>query len=125
MQRAERTVRADVEPAAALAFYYARGRLELARGRDADALAALQTAERLAGLLAAPHLLITQTRGLLVQALVRVGELEHAEHTLAGLGEQDRERGEIRIARAALRLARNDPDGATAMLAPVWTALLR
>ena len=119
MQRAERTVRADVEPAAALAFYYARGRLELARGRDADALAALQTAERLAGLLAAPHLLVTRTRALLLQALVRTGELERAERTLAGLGEQDRERGEIRIALAALRLARHDPDGATAALAPV------
>ena len=55
VQRAERTVRAEAEPAAALAVHYTRGLLELARGRDADALAAFRAAERLAGRLAAPH----------------------------------------------------------------------
>src|SRR5690348_13314569 len=34
LQRAERTVRADAEPAAGLGVYYVRGVLELARGRD-------------------------------------------------------------------------------------------
>jgi len=48
-----------------------------------------------------------------------MGELERAERTFANLGEQDRERGEIRIALAALRLAQHDPDTATAALAPV------
>ena len=38
---------------------------------------------------------------------------------LAGLGEQDRDRGEIRVAAAALRLAQGDPQGALAALAPV------
>ena len=54
VQRAERTIRAEAEPAAGLAVRYLRGVLELARGRDADALAAFQAAERLAGRLAAP-----------------------------------------------------------------------
>ncbi len=36
-----------------------RGLLELARGRDADALAAFRAAERLGGLLVAPHYLVT------------------------------------------------------------------
>ena len=58
VQRAERTIRAEAEPAAAMAVYYVRGLLELARGRDADALAAFRAAERLAGHLAAPHLLV-------------------------------------------------------------------
>ena len=49
VQRAERTVRAEAEPAEAMAVYYVRGLLELARGRDADALTAYQAAERLAG----------------------------------------------------------------------------
>ena len=74
IQRAERTVRADAEPAAGLAVYYVRGLLELARGRDADALAAFRAAERLAGLLAAPHLLVMRTRALRLHALVRLGD---------------------------------------------------
>ena len=119
VQRAERTVRAEAEPAAALAVHYVRGRLELARGRDADALAAFQAAERLAGRLAAPHQLVTPARALLLHALVRLGDTERAEQALAGLGDQDRERGEIRIATAALRLAQDDPHAATAALAPV------
>ena len=119
IQRAERTVRAKAEPAAGLTVCYIRGLLELARGRDADALAALRAAERLAGLLAVPHLLVMQVRALLVYALVRLGETERAERALAGLGDQDRDRGEIRIAIAVLRLAQDDPQAAAAVLAPV------
>ena len=63
VQRAERTLRAEAEPAAGLAVRYVRGLLELARGRDADALAAFQAAERLAGRLAAPHLLVPPDAG--------------------------------------------------------------
>jgi LuxR family maltose regulon positive regulatory protein len=119
VQRAERTVRAEAEPAAAVGVHYARGLIELARGRDTDALAAFRAAERLGGLLAAPHFLIPPTRARLLQALVRLGELKQAEQALAELGEQDRDRGEIRMAVAALRLAQDDPDAAAAALAPV------
>ena len=58
VQRAERVLRAETEPAAVLGMHRARGVLELARGRDADALAAFQAAERLAGRLTAPHMLL-------------------------------------------------------------------
>jgi LuxR family maltose regulon positive regulatory protein len=61
IQRAERTVRAEAEPAAAAGVYFMRGLLELVRSRDADALAALRAAERLAGHLAAPHYLALPT----------------------------------------------------------------
>jgi LuxR family maltose regulon positive regulatory protein len=119
IQRAERSVRAEAEPAAALGIRYVRGLLELGRGRDAEALAAFRAAERLAGGLTAPHYLVPRTRAFLVQTLVRLGEVERAEQELAGLGEQDRDRGEIRIAAAALWLAQHDPHAATAALAPV------
>jgi LuxR family maltose regulon positive regulatory protein len=119
VQRAERTVRAEAEPAEAMAVYYVRGMLELARGRDADALTAYQAAGRLAGHVAATHYLIQPTRTRLVQALVRLGEIERAERALADLGEQDRDRGDIRIATAVVRLAQDDPEAATAALAPV------
>ena len=118
VQRAERTVRPDAEPAAGVRVHSVRGLLELARGHDADALAAFRAAERLSGLLAAPHYLVTAARAWLLLALVRLGETEQAEQALAGLGDQDRDRREIRTAVAALRLAQDDPRAATTTLAP-------
>src|SRR5262249_8075771 len=73
-QRAERTVRAEAEPAVGLAIHHVRGWFELARGRDADALAAFQAADRLAGRLAEPNLMVLPNRAFLVQTLVRLGE---------------------------------------------------
>jgi LuxR family transcriptional regulator, maltose regulon positive regulatory protein len=119
MQRAERTVRVNAEPVAGLGVYYVRGLLELARGRDADALAAFQAAKRLAGQLAAPHLLVTRMQALRLHALVRLGDTQRAERAVTEIGDQDRESGEIRIAVAVLRLAQHDPDAASAALAPV------
>ena len=119
VQRAERTIRPEAEPAPALAVSYVRGTLELARGRDADALDAFRAAERQAGHLAAPHYLVPLTRAMQLHALVRLGELEQAEQALADLGDQDRERGETRIVAAVLRLAQHDPRAAAAALAPV------
>jgi LuxR family maltose regulon positive regulatory protein len=132
VQDAERTVRADAEPAAALGVYLFRGVLELAQGRDADAVAAFRATERLARFLAAPHLLATAAQSFLVYALVRLGDTERAEQALAELGDKDRDRAGMRIATAALRLAQHDPHAATAVLAPVldgstpvfWRALL-
>jgi LuxR family transcriptional regulator, maltose regulon positive regulatory protein len=119
LQRAERTVRAEADPAAALAVQYIRGQLELGRGRVADALAAFRAAERLAGHLAAPGMLATPMQALPLLALVRLGEIERAEQVLAGLGEHDRDHGEIGVAAAVLRLAQDDPRAATVALAPV------
>jgi LuxR family transcriptional regulator, maltose regulon positive regulatory protein len=119
VQRAERTVTAGAEPAAALVVYQLRGMLELARGRPAAALAAFLGAERLAGRLAAPDLLVPTARAYHLHALVRLGETERAGQVLAGLGQPDRDRGETHIAAAVLRLARDDPGAAAAVLAPV------
>jgi LuxR family maltose regulon positive regulatory protein len=119
VQLAERTLSADAEPAAGMGVRYVRGLLELARGRDTDALAALRAAKVLAGRLATPHYLVPRTWALLLHALVRLGDAESAERTLATLSEQDLEAGETRLAIAALRLAQHDPRAATAALAPV------
>jgi len=96
-----------------------RGVLELAHGRDADALAAFQAADRLAARLAEPNLGVLTNRSFLMQTLVRLGETERAEQVLAGLGDQDRGSGQMRIGLAALRLAQDDPHEAIAALAPV------
>jgi LuxR family transcriptional regulator, maltose regulon positive regulatory protein len=119
VQRAERTLRAEAEPAAGVGVNYARGVLELARGHNADALAVLQAAEQLPGPLAASHYLVLGMQALRLHALVRLDQTERAEQALAGLGEHDRERGEIRIAAAALRLAQDDPRAAALALEPV------
>ena len=115
VQRAERTFRAEADPAAAMGAHYVRGQLELGRGRAADALAALRAAERLAG----PNPLARPLRAWLVHALARLGETEQAEQILVGLGDRARDRREMRIAAAALRLAQDDPRAATGELAPV------
>ena len=119
VQRAERTLTADTQPAAVLAIRYIRGTLELERDRDAAALAALEAGEPLARRLAGHRYLAARIRAMLVHALIRLGQAERAGQFLAGLDEQDRERGEIRVAAAALRLAQGDPQGALAALAPI------
>jgi LuxR family transcriptional regulator, maltose regulon positive regulatory protein len=119
VQGAERILRAEAQPAVEMAICYVRGVAELEHGRDAEALAAFRAAERLAGVLAAPNPLVTGMRAFLVLTLVRLGETERAGQAIAGLGDQERERGEIRIATAMLRLAQDDPHAATAALAPV------
>jgi LuxR family transcriptional regulator, maltose regulon positive regulatory protein len=115
VQRAERTFRAEADPASALGAHYVRGQLELGRGRAADALSAFRAAEHLAG----PNPLGRPLRAWLVLALAGLGDTERAEQALADLSERDRDRREMRIAAAALRLAQHDPDAATAALAPV------
>lgn len=119
VQQAERTLRADAEPAAALGIHYVRGLLDLASSRPAQALAGFRAAEALAGRLVVPHYLIMPARGLLLQALVRLGETEQVEKVLAELDDPDRERGEMHVATAVLRLAQGDPDGAIAATSPV------
>jgi LuxR family transcriptional regulator, maltose regulon positive regulatory protein len=119
IQRAERTLRAEADPASAQIIHSIRGRLEVARGRDADALAAFQAADRLAARLAKPNLMVHGDRSFLVQALVRLGETERAEQALAALADQDRDNGQVRISMAALRLAQDNPHAAAAALAPV------
>jgi LuxR family maltose regulon positive regulatory protein len=115
VQRAERTCRAEADPASAMGAHYVRGQLELGRGRAADALAAFRAAEQLAG----PNPLARPLRAWLMLALVRLGDTGRVEQTLADLSERDRDRPEIRVAAAALRLAQHDPAAATAALVPV------
>jgi len=96
-----------------------RGLLELARGQDADALATFKAADRLAGRLVGPSLMVLPNRSFLVQTLVRLGQAERAEQALAALGDQDRDGGAMRTGLAVLRLAQDNPHAAIAALAPV------
>jgi LuxR family transcriptional regulator, maltose regulon positive regulatory protein len=119
MQRADRTLRAEAEPADGLLIVSMRGLLELARGQNAGALASFEAAARLAARLAEPNLMVHGNRSFLVQTLVRLDEIERAEQVLAALADQDRDGGAMRISLATLRLAQGDPEAAVAALAPV------
>jgi len=119
IQRAERSVRSETELAASLQIRYVRGMLEQARGRDAEAIAAFQAVEPLARQVASPQYILPRARARQVQSLVRLGQLRHARQVLDGLGGQDRDHPEIRIAAAALRIAQDDPNAALTELVPV------
>jgi LuxR family transcriptional regulator, maltose regulon positive regulatory protein len=86
LERAERTLRTGVEPAAGMSLRYARAGLELAR-RHQEAQAAFLDAEQLAATLVRPHAWVTSVRSRMLQTLVRLGQAERAEQALAELGE--------------------------------------
>ena len=119
LQLAEGTRLPWVSPAGGLMLYVMRGLLEAASGHDAEALKAFRSAERLGELLVQPHVLAARIPGHLVRTLVRLGELERADEVLAEINDAERALPEMRIANAALRLARDDPEAATRMLEPL------
>jgi LuxR family transcriptional regulator, maltose regulon positive regulatory protein len=100
---------------AAMGGYYASGQFELGRGRVTAALAAFRAAESLVG----PHPLARSVQAWLLHAMVLPGDWAQAEAILAGRPERHRNRADIRVATAVLRLAQGDPAAAAAELAPV------
>jgi LuxR family maltose regulon positive regulatory protein len=119
LERAERTLRTEAEPAAGMSLRYARAVLELARGRPQEALAAFRAAEKLAAALVGANTCVTAMRSHMLQTLVRLGQTGHAEQALTELGEDERASAEMHTATAALRLALDDPQAAADALAPV------
>jgi LuxR family maltose regulon positive regulatory protein len=117
--RAERALGHYTEPNAALMLCAAQARLELARGRHAQAAAAYREAERMEGLLAMPHMFATRMQATYLEMLVRVGEIERVDRALAEMDEEVRETSEMRVVRASLRLAQDDPEAALDVLAPI------
>ena len=101
-----------------LAVKAGRGMIELARGRYPEALAAIQTAERLGTLLVTEHTLARRGKSHRLQALVRMGETRRVEHVLAEMDGAERDSGEIRVAVAALRLAQEAIVGRRAIPVP-------
>jgi LuxR family transcriptional regulator, maltose regulon positive regulatory protein len=125
LEHAARILLPAVEPAVGMHLHYARGGLELARGRHANAIAAFRAAEQLTEMLVTPHTLARSMRAHTLQALVLLGETRQVERSVAELDARQRERGEIRNVIALLRLAGHDPQGATAVLAPVLDGSVR
>jgi LuxR family transcriptional regulator, maltose regulon positive regulatory protein len=119
LEQAERILREEAEPAAAMRLRYARGLLAVVTGRPEAALGAFRAAERLAGLLVTEHALARRLRSHVLQTLVRLGQTQRVEQALAEMGGPERDSGQMRNAVAVLRLAQDDPEVATVALAPV------
>jgi len=122
---AARTLQPAVEPAVGVHLHYAHGGLEMARGRHADAIAAFRAARQLAETLVTAHTLAGAMRAHMLESLVLLGETPQVERSVAELGPHEREGGEMRNVIALVRLARHDPQGATAALAPVLDGSVR
>jgi LuxR family maltose regulon positive regulatory protein len=119
LERAELVVRRFAQPTTAMMLYAARAMLEFARGRHEDAMAAQRAAEGIERGLETRHIVARKVRALRLEMLVRVGEIEPVERALDDVDEDVRAAGEMRIVLALLRLARDDPEGAAAALAPI------
>jgi LuxR family maltose regulon positive regulatory protein len=119
LKLASQTLRSEAEPAAAIGLHHARVLLELARGRDEEALREYQAAERLADKLVTPHTGAPRMRARILQGRVRLGQTEHVETAIAGLDEEEQASIEMRTTLAALRLTQHNPQAAASALAPV------
>lgn len=119
LARAERVLRPKASPGTELAAYHARGLLLFGQGRLSDALDAFRSAEKMQAGLSGEHALTVDLRMRIVLAQVRLGDLCGAEETLQGMLGDGLERAEARIAVAAVELARERPEPAIELLAPV------
>jgi LuxR family maltose regulon positive regulatory protein len=97
----------------------------MARGRHADAIAAFRAARQLAETLVTAHTLAAAMRAHMLESLVLLGETPQVERSVAELDAHEREGGEMRNVIALVRLARHDPQAATAALAPVLDGSVR
>ncbi len=119
LDRAERALRPDLEPAEALLIHFTRGMQHIGQGELEQALAALRAAEHYQAKLVRPHVPIVLTRQLMVHTQLRLGDKAAAQAALAEFSSEDREWGEARAAMADLHLADGDARAAVDDLAPV------
>ena len=125
LDRADATVRADLEPATALLIQRARGMLHVGQGNLDRALAAFRLAERLQAMLLTPHPLMAQMREWLVLMLLRLGRLGEARGVLDDFSDPEREWGEARTALAAVCLAEGNAPAAAETFPEVLDGTVR
>jgi LuxR family transcriptional regulator, maltose regulon positive regulatory protein len=119
---ASHSLRAEVDPRTSVAFYLIQGELALFRGRYAEAVATLESCERMARLhaKAAPRE-IALTRPVLLLAFLKLGEVKRVEEALATPMDEEAliGGGLMRLPLAALRLGKGDPQAASSALVPL------
>jgi LuxR family transcriptional regulator, maltose regulon positive regulatory protein len=102
-----------------LLLHQTAGILHAGRGRRHEALEELGAAEDLASQLEGSHALASQMTGWTLATQARLGLLGQARASLAALDDQRAGSGEIRNARAVIRLAEGDAAGALGTVAGV------
>ena len=117
LDRGERTVRSDAEPATELIIHHTRGQLRLAQGRPEEALTAFRSAERAQAGLVATHAFEPRLGAALAQA--RMGDTAAARTMLAALPAPDRDAADARAAAGAIALAEGALDAAAELVAAV------
>jgi LuxR family maltose regulon positive regulatory protein len=117
--RAEESLRATPDPSVEAVIRHARGMLRFGEGRFDEALAEFARAQALERQLASEHVFTVDVHGRALQVRVRMGDTESAEHALARLSGEQLGRAGMRIAVAALGLAKDSPEEAIEVLAPV------
>ena len=134
LARAEEAWRAGGDPGTHAAVNHARGVLRFGQGRLEEALAAFARVEDLQRLLGGEHVFSVDARARALQVRVRMGDAEGVRIALAALSREQRDRGVMRVALAALELEEERPDlalealvpvldGSAPALAPRWTRL--
>jgi LuxR family maltose regulon positive regulatory protein len=119
LDRAERALRTEVEPATALFLFLVRGIQRLGEGQLDEAAGVFAAAERTQASLVTMHVNTALVRNFLVQTQLRMGQREAARATLARVAQEQRDWGETRCAAAAIHLADEDVSSAIEVLAPV------
>jgi LuxR family transcriptional regulator, maltose regulon positive regulatory protein len=109
----------EANAAPGLVLYASRALLEFSYGRPAQAMTYLRAAERLEMSLVTPHAWKLRARGAQLRALIRLGEIDRAEQSFDEMDPDLRAAPMMRVVLAELRLTQNDPEGASAAVAPI------
>jgi LuxR family transcriptional regulator, maltose regulon positive regulatory protein len=118
IEQAEDALGADADPTNGVILHTNRALLERGRGRDEEALAAFRAAEHAESLLAT-HTLGPYLRAHSLVARVAIGETGRVQDALAQMEDEMLDSLQMRVVRAALHLAQNQPQDASAALAPI------
>ena len=83
-------------------------------------MTAQRTAEGIQRGFATRHIGVMRAQARTLEILVHVGETDLVQRALDEMDEDVRATSAVRVVQATLRLARDDPDGAAAALAPIF-----
>jgi LuxR family maltose regulon positive regulatory protein len=112
LRRAWQLAELQIDPAAAVLLHLATGQLYAARGQRRAALAAFAAGAHAQSRLTGVHALATPVVGWLAATQARLGMLDEARETLAGLSAEPGPLGFVYNARAVICLSEGDPAGA-------------
>jgi LuxR family maltose regulon positive regulatory protein len=119
LTRAEESLRSAADRGTEVMLQHARGMLRFGEGRFDEALAEFARAQSLERLLASEHVFSVDGRGRALQVRVRMGDTDSAQLAIARLSAEQRNRAGVRIAVAALELAKDNPEEAIEAAAAV------